>query len=97
MKSIRNIKNIFKLFRDTEVPVFKKFILIFGIAYFILPFDLIPEFPVFGIGYIDDLAVIIAVLNYLAEYLNKYNGSKKPPKNKPNEYIDNIDYSIRDE
>ena len=97
MKSLKNIKNIIKLFRDTEVPVFKKLILIFGIAYFILPFDLIPEFPVFGFGYIDDIAVIIAILNYLSEYLNKYNVKVKPKQKNTKQYIDNIDYNVRDE
>ncbi|MFZ7130921.1 MAG: YkvA family protein [Eubacteriales bacterium] len=95
MKILKNAKHIFQFFHDKNVPLIKKFIMLFGLAYFIFPLDIIPEFPVFGIGLIDDAAVMIAILNYLAEYLDKYN-HKEPSKDR-SQYIKDIDYKIDDE
>jgi uncharacterized membrane protein YkvA (DUF1232 family) len=47
-------------------------VLIIGaLVYFVLPTDLTPDF-IPGIGYIDDLAVIMGVLKRLAHEVNRY-------------------------
>jgi len=52
-----------KLSLDRRVPNDKKLKLGIGIAYFIFPFDILPEAILGPIGYMDDLAVAAFVLN----------------------------------
>jgi len=59
-----------KLSFDKEVPVGEKAKLAGAIAYFISPFDLLPEALVGPLGYIDDVAVAAWVLHGL---INKTN------------------------
>ncbi len=57
-----------KLMLDKRVPADKKLKLSAAIAYFITPFDIIPE-AIFGpVGYMDDLALAAYVLN---EFINQ--------------------------
>jgi len=69
IKSIgRNLKNEIDFYRtlskDNRVPKISKILIASAIFYFLLPFDLIPDFiPV--IGHLDDL-VIIPLLIYVA-------------------------------
>ena len=49
---------VFRLVMDGRVPLWTKLILIAGIAYLILPFDLLPDM-VPALGRIDDLLVIV--------------------------------------
>jgi uncharacterized membrane protein YkvA (DUF1232 family) len=51
--------------RDPETPLYARGAVFFGIAYFIMPFDLIPDFiPV--IAHIDDAAVMLLALRIVA-------------------------------
>lgn len=45
--------------RDPRTPTRVKAILLGAVAYFVLPIDIVPDF-VFGLGYTDDLGVLIA-------------------------------------
>jgi uncharacterized membrane protein YkvA (DUF1232 family) len=54
-----------KLSLDKRVPNDKKLKLGFGIAYFIFPFDFLPEAVLGPLGYMDDLAVAAYILNDL--------------------------------
>ncbi len=47
-----------RLLRDPRVSVFAKAVLVAGVAYFVMPVDLIPDFPLVGIGWLDDIAVL---------------------------------------
>ncbi|NLT40526.1 MAG: DUF1232 domain-containing protein [Clostridiales bacterium] len=53
---------LIKLTMDKEVPVSDKACLAAAVAYYISPFDLIPDF-LFPLGLIDDVAVAAFVLN----------------------------------
>lgn len=77
------------------MPILKKALMVFGLAYFVFPIDLLPDFPVLGVGYIDDLAVIVSILTYLTEYMNKYKGNES--KDDDSQFINDIDYKIKDE
>lgn len=58
-----------KLTLDSDVPVRYKALLAFGVAYFMSPVDLIPDFiPV--AGFLDDIAVAAFVLNTLLNNIN---------------------------
>ncbi|EKN67627.1 hypothetical protein BABA_12895 [Neobacillus bataviensis LMG 21833] len=52
-----------------EVPVKAKTIIIGALGYFILPFDLIPDFAV-GVGYTDDLGALGVALLQVAMYID---------------------------
>jgi uncharacterized membrane protein YkvA (DUF1232 family) len=45
--------------RDPRTPTRVKAILLAALAYFVLPFDIVPDF-IAGLGYTDDLGVLIA-------------------------------------
>ena len=59
-----------KLSLDKRVPKNKKIKLGIGIAYFILPFDILPEAFLGPIGYMDDLAIAAYILN---DFINQGN------------------------
>jgi uncharacterized membrane protein YkvA (DUF1232 family) len=67
----KDIKALFKYFRDKDVPWYRKTIIVGALIYFILPIDTIPDFSPF-IGYLDDLGVITAVLKYLGKEIIPY-------------------------
>jgi uncharacterized membrane protein YkvA (DUF1232 family) len=48
-----------RLFRDPRVPLFPKALVVAAIAYALSPLDLLPDFSIPGIGYIDDVALIL--------------------------------------
>ena len=56
---------LFRLVKDSRVPVGAKVIAGFGVAYILSPIDLMPEFLFGPIGLIDDLFVVVTVLSRL--------------------------------
>lgn len=57
-----------KLSMDERIPTDKKIKFVAVIAYFISPLDLLPEFLLGPIGYLDDIALAAYVLN---DYVNQ--------------------------
>mgnify|MGYP006267283427 CR=1 FL=1 len=51
--------------RDSKTPIKVKAWLAAALAYFIMPIDVIPDW-IFGLGFTDDLAVIVFVLRQLS-------------------------------
>lgn len=96
IRSLMNLKYVFKFFKDIEVPLYKKAVMLFGILYFILPFDVVPEVVFPGVGILDDFAVIVAILTYFNEYFNKYKYKVKDNKETKNKYVNNVEYKIND-
>lgn len=56
------IKLYWRIFTDKRVSVIPKIVLVAGIAYFIIPMDVIPDFPMIGLGQLDDVAVLTLAL-----------------------------------
>lgn len=54
--------------RDPATPVKAKAILLGALAYFVLPFDVIPDFLA-GLGYTDDMAVLMAAIRAVLPYI----------------------------
>jgi uncharacterized membrane protein YkvA (DUF1232 family) len=54
---------LFRLLRDARVSAANKALVAMGIAYYILPIDIIPEAIVGPMGYIDDLILGVFILN----------------------------------
>lgn len=69
--TLRRIRNLSKLLKDSNQPFFKKFLIIFGIIYLLSPLDLVPE-PIFGFGFLDDLILWAVLLSWLSESLDSY-------------------------
>jgi uncharacterized membrane protein YkvA (DUF1232 family) len=71
---IRMMKHILALFRymaDERIPWYRRSVVVAALAYFIMPFDAIPDMlPL--IGYLDDFGVIAAVLAFLGREIRPY-------------------------
>ncbi len=53
---------------DPETPTSVRAILLGALAYFILPFDTVPDF-LMGIGFLDDGAILMAALSSVAQHI----------------------------
>ena len=68
---IKRIRAIKSLLLDSSVPKRKKILIIFGIIYLLMPFDIIPA-PVLGFSIIDDAVLWIFILSHLSQELDSY-------------------------
>ena len=53
---------------DPRTPLKAKGILLAALAYFIMPFDVVPDF-ILGLGFTDDMAVLFTALNMIRSHL----------------------------
>ena len=53
---------------DRATPLKVKGVLLGALAYFVLPFDAIPDFLI-GLGYTDDMAVLLAAISMVRTHL----------------------------
>lgn len=75
-KKLRFVKHVLALYRymiDPQVHWAKKILVVGALVYFILPADVIPDFTPIA-GYVDDAAVIAAVVKTLGKGFLKYYG-----------------------
>lgn len=56
------IKLYVRLFQDKRVPLFPKALIVAAIVYALSPIDILPDLSIPGLGYIDDVALIILAL-----------------------------------
>ena len=99
--SLRVILSRFKAIRfmmaDKTVPKTKKAVIIAGIAYLFLPFDLIPAM-VFPLSLIDDLVVWLVIIWYLRKELDVYwTGEKKydlAKKFRNRDIVDDVEFEV---
>ena len=102
--SLRVILSRFKAIRfmmaDKTVPKSKKAIIILGIAYLFLPFDLIPAM-VFPLSLIDDVVVWLVIIWYLRKELDVYwTGEKKydlAKKFRNRDIVDDVEFEVEDD
>ena len=102
--SLRVILSRFKAIRfmmaDKTVPKTKKAIIILGIAYLFLPFDLIPAM-VFPLSLIDDVVVWLVIIWYLRKELDVYwTGEKKydlAKKFRNRDIVDDVEFEVEDD
>jgi len=95
----KRLKAIRFLLMDKEVHLWKKALIVAGIGYLVLPFDLIPQ-VLFPIAWMDDLVLWIWILWVLRKTLDKYwmgetEDYSKKYKNK--EVIDDVEYEVKEE
>lgn len=102
--SFRVILSRFKAIRfmmaDKTVPKRKKVIIIAGIVYLFLPFDLIPFF-VFPLNLIDDLSLWLLIIWYLRKELDVYWAGEKnrdlSKKYKNKVFVDDVEFEVTDD
>lgn len=72
-KLLDGIKTMWRMLKDADdqMPWKTKAWILFGLAYFASPVDLIPD-PIFGVGYVDDLAVVLWVLHQIQSDVEAY-------------------------
>ena len=63
---IKNARLVWRLLRDSDVPVWQKMILPATLLYLLVPIDFIPD-PVLGLGQLDDIGVILLGLKLFIE------------------------------
>lgn len=68
---LSDIMAMYGYFKDSKVAWYRKSIVIAALVYFIFPIDTIPDIAPL-IGYLDDMAVITAVLKYMGSELKPY-------------------------
>lgn len=102
--SFRVILSRFKAIRfmmaDKTVPKTKKALIIAGIAYLFLPFDLIPAM-VFPLSLIDDVIVWLLIIWYLKKELDVYwTGEKKydlSKKYRSKDIVDDVEFEVEED
>ena len=102
--SFRVILSRFKAIRfmmaDKTVPKTKKALIIAGIAYLFLPFDLIPAM-VFPLSLIDDVIVWLLIIWYLKKELDVYwTGEKKYDlykKYRSKDIVDDVEFEVEED
>jgi uncharacterized membrane protein YkvA (DUF1232 family) len=53
------VRLYWRLLRDPRVSLPAKAVLLAGVVYFISPLDLLPDFPLIGLGWTDDILVMM--------------------------------------
>ncbi len=97
---IRRIKAIPAFLKDKSVPIRKKLFIILGIAYFLWPFDLIPN-PILLFGIIDDIVIWGFIIYYLRDELDKYwlgeKGVDLKKEFRGKKIIDDVKFEVKDD
>lgn len=96
MQILTNIKYVFRLMGDPNVPKWNKGVLLFALVYFFLPIDVIPEAVFPGFGHLDDLLLILGVLNSMKDIFDGYRKNPATQKNKPYKDI-SATYKVKDD
>ena len=52
------IRLFWRLFTDKRVSMIPKSVIFIGLLYFVFPLDAFPDFPLVGLGYLDDIFVL---------------------------------------
>ncbi len=71
MRFIVHLPNFFRLFsrllKDPRVPIHLKLLCYGSIIYFFFPIDLIKDFPLIFLGYVDDVMLLILAFRKLVK------------------------------
>jgi uncharacterized membrane protein YkvA (DUF1232 family) len=96
----KRIKAIRFMMADKTVPKRKKLLIVAGIVYLFLPFDLIPPI-LFPFGWIDDLIIWLWIIWHLKDTLDAYWLGEKvvdlSGKYKGKKIIDGADFEVKDD
>lgn len=89
---IKNIPLIPAFFVDEEVSLYRKakvaFLLLITAGYFLMPIDLIADFLLFGLGYMEDIAIAYFLIGKANEELEEYKRERNRNTGKDETIID---------
>lgn len=80
------IKLFFRLLVDGRVPMFPKLIVLGAVAYILSPYDILPDFLIPFLGYLEDIVIFIFALYILV---------RSGPKEVVREKVDEISKETR--
>jgi uncharacterized membrane protein YkvA (DUF1232 family) len=96
----KRIRAIRYMMADKTVPKRKKLLVIAGVFYLFLPFDIIPP-VLFPFGFLDDLIVWLWIIWHLRDTLDAYWLGEKPvdlsSKYRGKTIIDDVDFEVKDD
>jgi uncharacterized membrane protein YkvA (DUF1232 family) len=96
----KRIKAIRFMMADKTVPKRKKLLIVAGIVYLFLPFDIIPP-VLFPFGWVDDLIVWLWIIWHLRDTLDRYwmgeEAVDPAEKYKGKKIIDAANFKVEDE
>jgi uncharacterized membrane protein YkvA (DUF1232 family) len=67
---IEKVFLLYSVLKDEKVEGHSKLTIVSGLSYFILPFDVIPDFLI-GIGFTDDLTVLMGIIYLLSSTITQ--------------------------
>lgn len=76
------VRLFWRLLNDKRVSFLPKLVMGLGVLYFIVPLDALPDFPLIGLGYLDDIIVITLAVKLFV---------KLCPRNVVEEHVQLID------
>ena len=87
------------LIKDKAVSIWKKALIVLGIAYVVVPIDLIP-IAILPVAWLDDVLLWIFILWYLRHELDKYWLGEKPKdfskKYNGKNVVDDVKYEVKE-
>jgi uncharacterized membrane protein YkvA (DUF1232 family) len=72
MKRLKYLRYFFQYLSDRQVPWFRKLWFYLVILYFVSPIDLLPDLLIPGLGWLDDLLIILWSVFKLLQALEGY-------------------------
>lgn len=100
LEIIKNFSLIKRMMLDKEVSFFKKALIVLGIAYLVLPFEIIPDI-LLPFGFVDDIILWLLIMYVLNGTMKKYKEEDfargGPVKYKRGNIIDNVYYEVKSE
>ena len=97
---LKRITAIRFMMKDKAVSIWKKALIIAGIAYVVMPIDLIP-IAILPVSWLDDVLLWIFILWYLRHELDKYWIGGKPvdysKKYRRKTMVDDVKYEVRND
>lgn len=83
---------LYYLLQKEGLPLRVKAAIIGALGYFIVPTDMLPDI-LLGLGYTDDLSVLLMILTYSSKYIDE--GVKEKARAKIKELFDDSELTIR--
>jgi len=92
IKVVYPVVLLYYLFKSKEVPLYAKSMIAGALAYFIMPFDGLPDFlPI--IGYTDDLSLLAATVHQLLKHIS--HEILEQTRNKTRQWFNNEEDTIK--
>lgn len=97
IRFFKRIGAIRLMMTDKSVKWWKKALIIFGLVYLVLPFEVLPDFFL-PVGWVDDIVLWVCILVGLKDTLDKYvrRGGKSDFSKKYKDVIDDVDYEVKE-